>query len=78
MAGRENAVISVIMPVYNEGEHIVSSVGVVEAILQKHNIAYEFVLVDDGSRDDSWEKLSGLAKENDKIISVRLSRNFGK
>lgn len=78
MAGREDAVISIIMPVYNEGEHIVSSVGVVEAILQKHNIAYEFVLVDDGSRDDSWEKLSGLAKENNKIISVRLSRNFGK
>lgn len=78
MVGRENAVISVIMPVYNEGEHIVSSVGVVEAILQKNNIAYEFVLVDDGSRDDSWEKLSGLAKVNNKIISVRLSRNFGK
>lgn len=78
MAGRENAVISVIMPVYNEGEHIVSSIGVVEEILQKHNIAYEFVLVDDGSKDDSWEKLSKLAKENNKITSVRLSRNFGK
>lgn len=78
MAGREDAVISIIMPVYNEGEHIVSSVGVVEGILQKHNIAYEFVLVDDGSKDDSWEKLSGLAKENKKITSVRLSRNFGK
>lgn len=78
MAGREDAVISIIMPVYNEGEHIVSSVGVVEGILQKHNITYEFVLVDDGSRDDSWEKLSKLAKENNKIVSVRLSRNFGK
>ena len=78
MAGREDAVISVIMPVYNEGEHIASSVGVVEGILQKHNIAYEFVLVDDGSKDNSWEQLSGLAKENKKITSVRLSRNFGK
>ena len=66
------------MPVYNEGEHIISSIGVVEGILQANKIDYEFVLVDDGSKDDSWVKLSKLAEENKKITSVRLSRNFGK
>ncbi len=78
MAGRENPVISIIMPVYNEGEHIVSSVGVVERILQENQIEYEFVLVDDGSKDDSWAKLRKLAEQNNRITSVRLSRNFGK
>ena len=34
MAGRENAVISIIMPVYNEGEHIKTSVGKVEQLLK--------------------------------------------
>lgn len=78
MAGRENAVVSIIMPVYNEGEHIVSSVGVVEKILQDNKIAYEFILVDDGSKDNSWAELSYLAKNNPKVTAVRLSRNFGK
>lgn len=78
MAGREKAVISIIMPVYNEGEHIKSSVGKVEQMLKEHQIEYEFVLVDDGSRDNSWAQISELARENKKVISVRLSRNFGK
>lgn len=78
MARREDAVISIILPVYNEGAHIKSSVGLVEQLLKEHKIEYEFVLVDDGSKDNSWEQLSELAKENNRVISVRLSRNFGK
>lgn len=78
MARREDAVISIILPVYNEGAHIKNSVGLVEELLTKHQIKYEFVLVDDGSKDNSWEQLSELARENKHVISVRLSRNFGK
>lgn len=78
MADKRDAVISIIMPVYNEGKHIVSSVGTVENILKEQNLNYEFVLVDDGSKDDSWQKLSAMAKENKRIQAVRLSRNFGK
>lgn len=78
MADKKDAVISIVMPVYNEGKHIVSSVGVVENILKENQINYEFVLVDDGSKDDSWQKLSMMAKDNTKITAVRLSRNFGK
>ncbi len=78
MARREDAVISIILPVYNEGAHIKSSVGLVENLLKEHRINYEFVLVDDGSKDNSWAQLSELAKENNHVISVRFSRNFGK
>jgi len=53
MAYGEDAVISIIMPVYNEGEHIRNSVGMVEQLLKEHQIDYEFVLVDDGSKDNS-------------------------
>lgn len=78
MADRKQGVVSIIMPVYNEGEHIVTSVGTVEQLLKQENISYEFVLVDDGSKDDSWNKLSAMATENTRITAVRLSRNFGK
>ncbi|MCR5585185.1 MAG: glycosyltransferase family 2 protein [Lachnospiraceae bacterium] len=70
--------ISIVMPVYNEGKHIASSVETVENILKNANINYEFVLVDDGSKDDSWEILSGVSDRNPAVRSVRLSRNFGK
>lgn len=78
MAGKEQALISIIMPIYNEGGHIVSTLGTVKQILDEHGICYEFVLVDDGSKDDSWAKLFSLAKENTAVTAVRLSRNFGK
>lgn len=78
MADREQALISIIMPIYNEGGHIVNTVGTVEQILNEHGICYEFVLVDDGSKDNSWAKLFSMAKENTAVTAVRLSRNFGK
>lgn len=78
MADREQALISIIMPIYNEGGHIVNTIGTVERILEEHGIRHEFVLVDDGSKDDSWAKLSSMAKENAAVTAVRLSRNFGK
>lgn len=78
MAGKGQELISIIMPIYNEGSHIVSTVGTVERILKENGIRYEFVLVDDGSKDDSWAKLFSMAKENVAVTAVRLSRNFGK
>ncbi len=66
------------MPVYNESSHIASSVETVENILKNANINYEFVLVDDGSKDNSWGILAEMAEKDPKIRSVRLSRNFGK
>ena len=78
MVRNEKSLISIVMPVYNEGKHIASSVGTVENILKNANINYEFVLVDDGSKDNSWEVLSGLSDSNPLVRSIRLSRNFGK
>ena len=74
----ENSLISIVMPVYNEGKHIASSVETVENILKNANINYEFILVDDGSKDNSWGILSTMSENNEKIRSIRLSRNFGK
>lgn len=78
MARGEQAVISIVMPVYNEGSHIRTSVQTVKQLLMKHRIQHEFVLVDDGSKDDSWKQLSEMALEDKTITAVRLSRNFGK
>jgi dolichol-phosphate mannosyltransferase len=38
---------------------------------------YELILVDDGSPDDSWKIISSLARDNRRVVGVKLSRNFG-
>lgn len=70
--------ISVVVPVYNEGAHIRSSMERVGKICDDAGIMYELVLVDDGSKDHSWEEISRMAKEDERVTAVRLSRNFGK
>ncbi len=73
-----DATLSVVIPVYQEGSHIRSSISVIEQVLKTNHINYEFLLVDDGSRDNSWLEMKSLAEHNPKITSLRLSRNFGK
>lgn len=72
------SILSLVLPIYQEGNHIRSSIGVIEAILLEHGIPYELILVDDGSRDNTWIELARLAKDNTKVTAIRLSRNFGK
>ena len=39
---------------------------------------YEVVLVDDGSKDSTWQEIAELFNENPRVVGVRFSRNFGK
>ncbi len=70
--------ITVIMPVYNEGEYIYNNVLVVDKILAEANIDHQFLLVDDGSKDKSWDEMCRLASDYEQVSVIRLSRNFGK
>lgn len=72
------ALLSIVIPAFQEGSHIKSSIGVIEKTLMENEILYEFIIVDDGSRDNTWEELISLASSNDKVTALRLSRNFGK
>lgn len=74
----KNSLLSVVIPVYQEGSHIRSTIKVIENVLKENRFVYEFILVDDGSTDNTWSELKGLAKDNDKMSIIRLSRNFGK
>ena len=73
-----DSLLSLVIPAFCEGSHIRSSIQVIEQILIENKIPYEFVIVDDGSKDNTWEELQILAGENHKVTAIRLSRNFGK
>ena len=68
--------ISIVIPVLNEEEGIKYNINTIIKNIQSEE--YEVILVDDGSKDSTWEKISELSNENHNIIGVRFSRNFGK
>jgi dolichol-phosphate mannosyltransferase len=74
----QNSLLSVVIPVYQEGSHIKSTIKVIEGVLLENKIKYEFILIDDGSTDNTWRELKSLVKESEGISILRLSRNFGK
>lgn len=72
-----SGLLSVVLPAYNESEVIELSVKTLCETFETANIEYELVFVDDGSKDDTWDKLSS-ASSNTHIKAIHFSRNFGK
>ena len=70
--------ITVIMPVYNEGPYIFDNVSRVHQLLRDAAVDHAFLLVDDGSKDQSWDEMCRLHEELGCVTALRLSRNFGK
>ena len=73
-----NRVISVAIPAYNESANLVdlhSRLSKVAASLSDR-YSFEFVICENGSSDDSMEILRQLSAEDDRIVVVRLVRNF--
>ncbi|MEE0860009.1 MAG: glycosyltransferase family 2 protein [Paludibacteraceae bacterium] len=69
--------ISVVVPIYNDSEVIHELIKRLSPVLESITADYEIILVDDGSRDDSWLQMLAVRQLNACIKAVRLSRNFG-
>jgi len=78
MNGITKPLISVILPAYNEEKSIAMTIKSIQSELQKAICDYEIIIVDDGSRDDTYEESKSLAKQYQTIKVIKLSRNFGK
>lgn len=70
--------LSVVIPAFNESEMLLKSAEVINRILKQNNILCELVYVDDGSSDDTWNKIEEAAKRHPNVRGVKFSRNFGK
>ncbi len=78
MTPRPCHLISIVIPFFNEAEHLAATLTKTGRILDEAGLVYEIVAVDDGSEDATWEVLVAQAEKNDRIRLIRLSRNFGK
>ncbi len=70
--------VSVIIPAYNEQENIEKTAQTIYKILSDNGTDCEIIFVDDGSKDNTWELISRLSKENSSVRGLKFSRNFGK
>ena len=70
--------ISVVIPAYNEGEGIDIALAAIAGVLQTVSGNWEIIVVDDGSRDDTYERVCLYAQTEPKVKGVSFSRNFGK
>ncbi len=70
--------ISVVIPMYNEEEVAKTSYLRIQKVMEDlKQYDYEMLFVDDGSRDKTLSLLEEIAKENQKVKILSLSRNFG-
>jgi len=70
--------ISVVIPLYNEGSHVKELLADLKTALQEIGCRFEVVLVDDGSSDDTWVAIKDEARMWPDLRAIQLSRNFGK
>src|SRR5680860_190889 len=68
---------SVVIPVYNSEDLVGTTVDQVVEVLEGEALSYEVILVNDGSRDDSWAVIASLAQRHPHVIALNLLRNYG-
>ena len=69
--------ISVVVPVYNSAQTLEPLVERLSTVLSTCSRTYEIILVDDGSKDTSWDAITNLAKNRNECRGLGLTRNYG-
>ena len=72
------ALLSIVLPAYNEKQNIANTADVLSNLLSENEIDYELIFISDGSRDGTYEEIAKASKENPRIKGAEFSRNFGK
>lgn len=69
--------ISILVPLYNEGPNVERFYDRLKPSLQKLGHAYEIILVDDGSTDNTFELVRAICERDSSVRALQFRRNFG-
>lgn len=72
------ALLSIVLPAYNEEQNIANTTKVLSELLSENEIPYELIFVSDGSKDGTYEEIEKAAAANPHVKGAGFSRNFGK
>ena len=70
--------ISIVIPLLNEKESLTELTNSINEVMKAYSFEYEIILIDDGSKDGSWELIKQLSNENQNIKGIKFHRNYGK
>jgi polyisoprenyl-phosphate glycosyltransferase len=70
--------LTVVVPAYNESAVLAAFHERLSKVLDQLPLQSDVLYVDDGSRDDTWSIMQALAAADDRVGTLKLSRNFGK
>lgn len=70
--------ISIVVPLFNEEESLPELAAWIDRVMKANNFSYEVIMVDDGSKDKSWQVIETLAAQNPNIKGVKFRVNYGK
>ena len=70
--------ITVVVPLFNEEDSLPELCAWIDKVMQKHKFIYEVLLIDDGSKDNSWKVIEEMSANNSSIKGVKFRRNYGK
>ena len=69
--------LSVVIPCHNERDVIEATHARLVEVLPATGMEFEIIYIDDGSRDDTLERLAAIAARDGRVTVIELSRNFG-
>jgi glycosyltransferase involved in cell wall biosynthesis len=70
--------ISIVVPLFNEDESLPHLAEWIDRVMEEHHFDYEVIMVDDGSKDTSWQVIEELHAKNPRYRGVKFRRNYGK
>ncbi len=70
--------ISIVVPLFNEDESLPHLAEWIDRVMNEHGFSYEVIMVDDGSKDNSWQVIEELRAKNDCYKGIKFRRNYGK
>jgi glycosyltransferase involved in cell wall biosynthesis len=66
------------VPLYDEAESLPELMEWIHRVMLENKYSYEVVMVDDGSKDESWQVIERLALQYGTVRGIRFQRNYGK
>ncbi len=76
-AVKEMVKYSIVVPVYNSANIVGEMIDRTVTFFEQHGLDYELILINDGSQDQSWERIQKKAVDNDHLIAINLLKNYG-
>jgi glycosyltransferase involved in cell wall biosynthesis len=77
-AEAERPTLSIVIPAYEEAESLPQLADRIRSVCLEAGLSFRVWIIDDGSRDGTWDVVQALHDQDDRFVGLRFQRNYGK